>query len=49
MTTNEIAERLGVGYVQIYNLIRYRKITPPAKTRMGYYWWTEAELEAARQ
>ena len=47
-TTQEAARELGIGYAQLFNLIRYGRIVPPQKTGSGEYYWTDDDLTAAR-
>lgn len=49
MTTNDAARTLGTTYIQLYNLIRYGKVTPPAKTSTGDFWWTDVDLASAKE
>lgn len=48
-TTREAAAELGLQYSQVFNLIRYGRIDPPAKTGAGDYCWSDADLSAARR
>lgn len=47
--TPAAAKELGVPYWHLMNLIRYGKLTPPARNESGDFLWTDADLEAARQ
>ena len=42
------ARELGVGYFQLYDLLRFGKIDPPARDSSGDFIWTDADLERAR-
>jgi hypothetical protein len=48
LTTSDAASALGVSYHQLFSLIRFRKIEPPARNGSGDYCWTRADLERAR-
>jgi hypothetical protein len=43
------ADELGVSYSRLINLIRFRRMDPPAKDSSNDYVWTEQDLERARQ
>jgi hypothetical protein len=43
-------DRLGVPYHRLFGLLRYGIIPAPAtRDSSGHYWWTEQEIERARQ
>jgi hypothetical protein len=42
------ALELGVSYWALMNLLRGRKVTPPARDEAGDYLWTDEDLAAAR-
>ena len=48
-TTQEAARELGIGYVQLFNLIRYGHLDPPQKSGSGEYIWVQDDLAAARK
>jgi hypothetical protein len=40
---------LGCSYDQLTGLLRRGRIPEPAKDESGDFWWSEADLERARQ
>jgi hypothetical protein len=43
------ADELGITYHQLMDLLRYRKMTPPARDTSGHFVWTNADLDRARK
>jgi hypothetical protein len=43
------AKEPGVSYHQLIGLLRYGKITAPARDSSGDYLWTDTDLDRARQ
>jgi hypothetical protein len=46
--TPAVADLLGVTYWRLINLLRSRRLVPPAKDTSGDYVWAEADIERAR-
>ena len=49
LKTPAAARALKVPYTALVSLIRYGKISAPAKDTSGDYVWTAADIEAARR
>jgi hypothetical protein len=47
--TAEVVRQLETTLHKIIGLLRYNKITPPAKDSSGDYCWTPQDIAAARQ
>ena len=47
--TCEAARELGVTREKLTGLLRRGRIEPPEKDISGDYWWSDADLERARQ
>jgi hypothetical protein len=43
------AELLGIPYYTLIELMRAKRLAPPAKDSSGQFVWTEADIERARQ
>jgi hypothetical protein len=43
-----VADLLGVPYWRLFDLLRTRKLTPPAKDSSGDYVWLPEDVERAR-
>jgi hypothetical protein len=48
LKSREAAERLGINYHKLINLVRFRKMDPPQRDSSGDYYWLEADLKRAR-
>jgi hypothetical protein len=46
--TPAAARELGISYTTLINLLRYDKMTPPAKDSSGDFVWADADLKRAR-
>jgi hypothetical protein len=47
--TPAVADLLGVSYWRLINLLRSRRLVPPAKDTSGDYVWADADIERARE
>jgi hypothetical protein len=47
--TPAVADEIGVSYVRLYNLLRYRKIDPPARDTSGDFVWSPKDVDAAQK
>ncbi len=43
-----VADQLGISYYNLFELIRSKRLQPPAKDSSGDYVWTPADVERAR-
>jgi predicted site-specific integrase-resolvase len=48
LKSRAVAERLGVPYYVLFNLLRNGRLSPPSKDSSGDYVWTEEDVERAR-
>jgi hypothetical protein len=49
LSTQQVADQLGIGLARIFNSLRARKLRPPAKGPTGTYWWSPADVAALRK
>jgi hypothetical protein len=49
LKTPEAAKQVGVSYHQLMNLIRFGKISRPARDSSGDYLWAQGDLDHARE
>ena len=47
--TLAVADILGVPYWRLRDMVRARRINPPARDDSGDYIWSPSDIEAARQ
>jgi hypothetical protein len=47
LASGAAADRLGVPYYMLFQLIRTRKITPPPQDSSGRYLWFASDIERA--
>jgi hypothetical protein len=47
--TPAVADEIGVSYVVLYNLLRYRKIQPPVRDTSGDFVWSPSDIDAAKR
>jgi hypothetical protein len=47
--TPEAAKSIGVSYHRLINLVRFGKISPPARDSSGDFLWTPDDLQRARE
>ncbi len=48
LKTAAAADQLGISYYQLFGLLRFRKIKPPARDSSGDYVWTPGDVKRAR-
>jgi hypothetical protein len=49
MDTTSVMRQLGCSYWKLIGLIRRGDIRPPEKTEGGQYWWSNEDVEAAKE
>jgi hypothetical protein len=49
LSTQQVADQLGIGLARIFNSLRARKLRAPAKDPTGSYWWGPADVAALRK
>jgi hypothetical protein len=47
--TAAVARELGVSYCRLFGLIRYGKLSPPARDSSGHYIWDACQIDKARK
>jgi hypothetical protein len=49
LSTQQVADELGIGLARIFNSLRARKLRAPAKGPTGSYWWGPSDVDALRK
>jgi hypothetical protein len=49
LSTQQVADKLGIGLASIFNALRARKLRAPPKDPTGSYWWAPADVDALRK